>query len=122
MKSSIAVRRLIAWTWLAALLLTGSASAAYVCPTDMAGGNVASMQQVGCVDGDQPALCASYLRGIATSSPQPHPPVGGDAPPLISEPFWRLSSRTAQEVLPALRTVPTTSSVPIYLATARLRP
>jgi hypothetical protein len=121
-KNSITVRRLIAWTWLAALLLTGSASAAYVCPTDMAGVNVVSLRQVGCADDDQPALCATYLRGAPASATQPHPPAGGDAPPRIYVQFWRLASPTAQEVLPAVRNAPSPSPVPIYLATARLRP
>lgn len=122
-KSSLATfRRLVAWTWLAALLLTGSAAAAYVCPADMANGNVASMLQIGCADGDQPALCANYLRGSPSSAPQPHPPVTGDAPRPTSGPFWRTAAVAGQERLLPQRTVPSTSPVPIYLATARLRP
>ncbi|WP_153950368.1 MULTISPECIES: hypothetical protein [Cupriavidus] len=122
MKNSITVRRLIAWTWLAALLLTGSASAAYVCPTDMASGKVTTMQQIGCVDDDQPAFCASYLRGSPVNAPQPHPPGAGGPPTRTCELVWRPASVTAQKLSLSLRGEPAPSSVPIYLATARLRP
>jgi hypothetical protein len=111
--------RLVVWSWLAAMLLAGSASAAYVCPKDM-GAASASALRADCADNDQPALCATYLRGSSANTPEAPPPAGGEpSRPLSiapSSPFGDVAAwRPTQQIASS------GSAIPVYLATARLR-
>lgn len=119
-KSTFALCRVIVWAWFAAMLLMGSASAAYVCPIETSSGGIRA-HAADCADYDQPALCAAYFRGSAVNTLQVDPPMGGDpsrARSIAPECPWH----GAASLTVGRRDVPLGgSSVPIYLVTARLR-
>lgn len=102
------------------MLLVGSASAAYICPTDM-GASHARALQADCTDNDQPVLCAAYVRGSAGTTLQAEPPAGGDrSRPLSVAPESPFQDEANLRV--TQRIAPSGGTVPIYLVTARLRP